>query len=274
MLDLHNESDSASGHAAKTWPNALEVENLTVAYDTKTVFRNLCTTFPENRISVIVGPSGCGKSTLLSCINRISDLIPSCRVTGVIRLDGKNVLSHEYCVHALRKRIGTIFQRPTPFPMSIRRNITVPLREHGAARADAQRILEAVLKEAGLWEEVHDRLDKPALTLSGGQQQRLCIARALALEPQIMLFDEPCTGLDPISAAKIESLILSMKKRKTVILVTHNISQARRIADQMLVCCASGQECCIIESGPAESIFQSPQREFTQAYLRLHQHGE
>ncbi|MEP3479921.1 MAG: phosphate ABC transporter ATP-binding protein [Fuerstiella sp.] len=246
----------------------IRTEKLSVHYGAFTAVRNASLSVKQGSITAIVGPSGCGKSSFLSALNRMTDLIPSARITGKVMIDCCDI--HDQCRSPaeLRRCVGMIFQKPNPFPMSIRRNIELALREHGTRdRAELKSITERVLTDVGLWEEVCDRLDMPALQLSGGQQQRLCIARALALQPQVLLMDEPCSALDPIASAKVESLITSLRGRYTIVIVTHNLAQARRIGDDLAVFWVNKGAGEIIEQGPAEDVFETPSHSISAAYL-------
>lgn len=246
----------------------IRTESLSVHYGSFTAVRNASLSVRKGSITAIVGPSGCGKSSFLSALNRMTDLIPTASITGQVTVNCCDI--HDSCrsPSELRSCVGMIFQKPNPFPMSIRRNIQLALREHGTRkRAELDSITERVLKDVGLWNEVSDRLDSPALQLSGGQQQRLCIARALALEPQVLLMDEPCSALDPMASAKVESLITRLKGRYTIVIVTHNLAQARRIADDVAVFWVKDGAGEIIEQGPSKAIFEAPSHETAQAYL-------
>lgn len=238
---------------------SIGVRGLAVHYGDLAAVRDIDLDIPACEITALVGPSGCGKSSFLHSLNRLTDMIPGCRVTGGIRLaDGTEVTASGTDVLALRRRIGIVFQRPNPFPQSIRRNFEIPLREHGWGRGEVADRMESALREVGLWREVCDRLNRSAVALSGGQQQRLCIARALALEPEAILFDEPCSALDPIASGTVEDLILSLKGRVTVVIVTHNIAQARRIADRAAVFWVRDGAGALVEQGPAGRVFTSP----------------
>ncbi len=246
----------------------VEISNLSLAYSGATVLRDVNLTIYRGCITALIGPSGCGKTSFLSSLNRLSDMNPRCTVSGKIELRGENILSPRVNVTALRRRVGMIFQKPNPFPLSIRRNIELGLRQHRLARGSGlgERV-EKSLRDVGLWDEVKDRLDSSALALSGGQQQRLCIARAIALEPEILLLDEPCSALDPISTEIIENLIRQLSCRFTVIMVTHNLGQAQRLADFTALfwtCEGTGQ---LIEHGPTADIFQNPRHGLTAAYV-------
>ncbi|WP_353410969.1 phosphate ABC transporter ATP-binding protein [Pseudoteredinibacter isoporae] len=218
-------------------------------------------------VSSLVGPSGSGKSSLLASINRLNDL-QQARTTGEIEIDGKNILDNDISVSALRKQVGMVFQKPNPFPLSIAENIKFPLREHGIKNKNTlNEKLEHQLKQVGLWDEVKDRLNDSALQLSGGQQQRLCIARALALSPKVLLLDEPCSALDPIATARIEDLITKLKSDYTIFMVTHNLAQARRISDKVAVCWVKDNTGYIVESGPTEIMFTQAKEAISQHYI-------
>ena len=241
---------------------------LTLHYPGKTAFRDV--TFPVNAgaITALVGPSGCGKSSLLQSLNRLTDLVPGCRLEGSITLGGTDISAPGTDLIALRRRVGLIFQKPTPFPTTIRRNLDFPLREHGIrSREERAKITERTLTEVGLWSEVKDRLDAPANGLSGGQQQRLCIARTLALSPEILLLDEPCSALDPIASGTVEDLIASLRGRYTIAIVTHNLAQARRLADDVALMWVQGDSGRLIEHAPTQQIFENPKHELTKAYI-------
>ncbi|MEK6234526.1 MAG: ATP-binding cassette domain-containing protein, partial [Planctomycetales bacterium] len=200
--------------------------------------------------------------------NRLTELVPDCRVTGSARLQDLEILGAGVDVVALRRRVGMIFQKPNPFPLSIARNLELPLREHGIRDRDRVReTVEESLRDVGLWEEVKDRMNHPALALSGGQQQRLCIARALALRPEVLLMDEPCSALDPLASGVVEDLILRLRGRYTILLVTHNLAQAQRTADSAAFFWTQDEAGVLVEFGPSEQIFQDPRRPLTQAYV-------
>lgn len=246
----------------------IQTENLSVHYGGVKALGGVSLNVNQGEILAIVGPSGCGKSTFLAAINRLTDLIPGASVDGDVIVDCCNVRSAERSDIDLRKCVGMIFQKPNPFPMSIRKNIHIALKEHGVGnRGERDRITEDVLVKVGLWDEVQDRLDSQATNLSGGQQQRLCIARALALKPQVLLMDEPCSALDPISAGTVESLIGSMRGSYTIVIVTHNLAQARRIADRVAVFWHVDGAGEMIAEGAADQMFKDPGNEIAQAYL-------
>lgn len=246
----------------------VRVEELSLSYDGKPALRDVSFDVFRGCITALIGPSGCGKTSLLSCINRLTDLIPGCSTTGRIRIDGQDIRDSAVDILALRRRVGMIFQRPNPFPLSIRRNLEMPLKEHGIrARADIDERIERALTDVGLWSEVKDRLDGPALKLSGGQQQRLCIARALVLRPSVLLMDEPCSALDPLSSAVVEDLIQSLRGRYTIVIVTHNLAQARRIANYAAFFWVKDRAGTLIEFGQCRSMFERPQHDLTAAYV-------
>jgi phosphate transport system ATP-binding protein len=219
-------------------------------------------------VTAVIGPSGCGKTSFLMSLNRLTDLIPRCRVSGTVRIGDVETFGPTVDAVELRRRVGMIFQRPNPFPLSIFRNLELPLREHGVTdRSEIQMRIERSLCEAALWDEVKDRLHRPAVHLSGGQQQRLCIARALVLRPDVLLLDEPCSALDPISAGMVEDLFVELRQHCTLVVVTHNLAQARRIADRVAFFWSNGEGGVLVEEGPAERIFSSPQEELTAAYV-------
>ncbi len=246
----------------------IRTEGLSVYYGSSTAVRDATLEVPRGRITAIVGPSGCGKSSFLAALNRMTDLIPGARITGRVFIDCCDIHTDCRSPAELRRCVGMIFQKPNPFPTSIRRNVQLALREHGERRRrELDAITERVLRDVGLWDEVKDRLDRSALLLSGGQQQRLCLARALALEPQVLLMDEPCSALDPIASATVESLIARLRGRYTIVIVTHNLAQARRIADDVAVFWLRDGAGEIIEHGPAEQVFTAPADPVAAAYL-------
>ncbi|MBV8878637.1 MAG: phosphate ABC transporter ATP-binding protein [Planctomycetaceae bacterium] len=249
-------------------PALLTVEKLSLSYHGKPAFEDVTLSIPGGAITALVGPSGCGKTSFLTCLNRLTDLIPGTAIRGSMRLAGQELTDGALDLVALRRRVGMIFQKPNPFPLSIRKNLEFPLREHGLRdKAELEAAVEKVLKDVALWDEVKDRLSAPALSLSGGQQQRLSIARALALRPEILLLDEPCSALDPISSGIVEDLIKGLKPRYTLVVVTHNLAQARRIADQVAVFWIHNGSGRLIESGPVEQVFGSPRDPLTASYV-------
>jgi phosphate transport system ATP-binding protein len=247
----------------------MEIERLGLAYHGAWAFRDVSLQIPANTVTALIGPSGCGKTSFLSCLNRLSDLIPGCTTEGSVRLRGRDIRDRDVDVVALRRQVGMIFQKPNPFALSIRRNIELPLREIGVRdRSEVDAIVERVLREVGLWEEVKDRLQAPALALSGGQQQRLCIARALTLQPELLLMDEPCSALDPIASGVVEDLIAQLKQRYSVLIVTHNLAQARRISDRCGVFWVRGGTGGLVECGETGCIFECPTDPVTAAYVQ------
>lgn len=229
------------------------------------ILKNININIEKNRVTAVIGPSGCGKSTFVKSINRMNDLIPGCKIRGVVSFDGfDNIYNKDVDVYDLRRQIGMVFQNPNPFPMSIRDNITYGPKIHGIKdKKKLDEIVESSLKAAALWNEVKDRLDDMALGLSGGQQQRLCIARALSIHPDVILFDEPCSALDPISTSKIEDLILDLAEKYTIIIVTHNMQQAARVSDKTAFFLLGE----LIEYGDTSEIFEAPQDKRTEAYI-------
>lgn len=241
----------------------LNVKDLDLFYSDFQALKNINLNIKEKELTSFIGPSGCGKSTLLKCLNRMNDLVEGCVITGEITLDGKNIYN-DINVNNLRKRVGMVFQKPNPFPMSIYDNIAYGPRTHGIKRKrDLDEIVESALKDAAIWDEVKDRLKTNALGLSGGQQQRLCIARALAVEPEVLLMDEPTSALDPISTSKVENLATELKKDYTIVMVTHNMQQAVRISDRTAFF-LSGE---IIEYEKTETMFSFPKDKRTEDYI-------
>ncbi|MDB5392117.1 MAG: phosphate transporter ATP-binding protein PhoT family [Planctomycetaceae bacterium] len=246
----------------------MAMEHVTIQYGNKVAVRDVSLLFAPKSITALIGPSGCGKTTLLTSLNRLTDLIPHCRVSGSVRLAELEIFDQRIDVIELRRRVGMIFQRPNPFPMSIRRNLELPLREHGLRdRHKLAEKVERTLTEVGLWTEVKDRLDRSALTLSGGQQQRLCLARALALNPEVILLDEPCSSLDPLSVAVIEDLLVRLRANCTIVVVTHNLAQARRIADSTAFLWADEAGGRLIEHRATKALFDSPRESLTAAFV-------
>ena len=244
--------------------NKLEIKDLNLYYGDFHALKNIQMDIEEKKITAFIGPSGCGKSTLLRSINRMNDLVEGCRIEGQILLDGKNVYDKSMDINMLRKRVGMVFQKPNPFPMSIYDNIAYGPRTHGIRnRKKLDEIVEKSLRDAAIWEECKDRLKKSALGLSGGQQQRLCIARALACQPEVLLMDEPTSALDPISTSHIEDLVLELKKDYTVVIVTHNMQQALRISDNTAFFLLGD----MVEYGPTEQVFTVPKDKRTENYI-------
>lgn len=243
--------------------NIMKTENLNLWYDTNHALKGIDIEIPKNRITALIGPSGCGKSTFLKTLNRMNDLIELCRIEGKVTLDGADIYK-DIDVTVLRKRVGMVFQKPNPFPMSIYDNIAYGPRIHGIkSKVMLDEIVENSLRSAAIWDECKDRLKKSALSMSGGQQQRLCIARALAVEPEVLLMDEPTSALDPISTSKIEDLAMELKEIYTIVTVTHNMQQAVRIAD-MTAFFLLGE---VIEFEDTEKMFSSPRDKRTEDYI-------
>ena len=243
--------------------NKFEVSNMDLYYGSFHALKNININIPEREITAFIGPSGCGKSTYLKTLNRMNDLVEGCRIQGKVTLDGEDIYGN-MDVNLLRRRVGMVFQKPNPFPMSIYDNIAYGPRIHGVrSKAKLDEIVETSLRQAAIWEETKDKLKKSALGLSGGQQQRLCIARALAVEPEVLLMDEPTSALDPISTAKIEDLALELKKRYTIVIVTHNMQQAVRISDKTAFFLLGD----LIEYAPTEQLFSNPVDKRTEDYI-------
>ena len=245
----------------------IHVTNMNLHYGDFHALKNINIDIPENQICAMIGPSGCGKSTFLKSINRMNDLVEGCKIDGQMQLRGENGFEDIYGdmdVNHLRKRVGMVFQQPNPFPMSIYDNIAYGPRTHGIKnRHKLDAIVEKALKQAAIWEEVKDRLNQSALGLSGGQQQRLCIARALAVEPEVILMDEPTSALDPISTSRIEDLAIELKKEYTIVMVTHNMQQATRISDKTAFFLLGE----LIEYGDTEQLFSMPKQKKTEDYI-------
>ena len=241
----------------------IEIKNMDLYYDDFHAIKGIDMQIPEKEITAFIGPSGCGKSTVLKTLNRMNDLVPDCKVTGKILLDGENIFG-DIDVNLLRRRIGMVFQKPNPFPMSIYDNVAYGPRTHGIhSKAKLDEIVEKSLRDAALWDDVKDRLRKSALEMSGGQQQRLCIARALAVEPEVLLMDEPTSALDPISTSKIEDLALELKKDYTIVMVTHNMQQAARISDKTAFFLLGE----VVEFAPTVDMFSMPSDKRTEDYI-------
>ena len=240
----------------------ITVNDLNLWYGQTQALKNISLEIPEKSITALIGPSGCGKSTFLKTLNRMNDLIPGVRITGEVAYHGENIFETE--VNNLRKEIGMVFQKPNPFPMSIYDNIAYGPRTHGIRnKAQLDEIVEKALKGAAIWDEVKDRLKKNALGMSGGQQQRLCIARALAVEPEVLLMDEPTSALDPISTSRIEDLAMELKEKYTIVIVTHNMQQAVRISDQTAFFLLGD----LVEYGGTETLFSTPSDKRTEDYI-------
>ena len=242
----------------------ITVEDLNLWYGSTQALHHVSMEIPEKSITALIGPSGCGKSTFLKTLDRMNDLVPGVRIEGAVRYDGRDIFAPDVDVNELRRQVGMVFQKPNPFPMSIYDNVAYGPRTHGVRnRAKLDEIVEQSLRSAAIWDEVKDRLKKNALGLSGGQQQRLCIARALAVEPQVLLMDEPTSALDPISTSKIEELAIELKKRYTIVIVTHNMQQALRISDRTAFFLLGE----LIEYDDTERIFSTPSQKKTEDYI-------
>lgn len=242
----------------------ISVKDMCLWYGDHQALKNVNIEIPEKSITAFIGPSGCGKSTFLKTLNRMNDLIPGVKITGDIRYEGTDIFSREVDVNNLRKEIGMVFQKPNPFPMSIYDNVAYGPRTHGITnRAQLDEIVERALRDAAIWDEVKDRLKKNALGMSGGQQQRLCIARALAVEPKVLLMDEPTSALDPISTSRIEELVTELKEKYTIVMVTHNMQQAVRVSDYTAFFLLGE----LVEFGKTDDIFSQPQDKRTEDYI-------
>ena len=241
----------------------IEIKNTDLYYGDFHALKNINLDIPANQITAFIGPSGCGKSTLLKFLNRMNDLVEGCRITGELLLDGEDIYG-PMDVNLLRRRVGMVFQKPNPFPMSIYDNIAYGPRTHGIrSKAKLDDIVEKALRDAAIWDEVKDRLKKSALGMSGGQQQRLCIARALAVQPEVLLMDEPTSALDPISTSRIEDLAVELKKNYTIVMVTHNMQQAARISDKTAFFLLGE----VIEYGDTMTLFSMPKNKKTEDYI-------
>ena len=258
----------ATMESAAAVPVCIATEGLSASFGETRAVRDVSFTVRTGQVTAIIGPSGCGKSTLLRCLNRLHETIPGARVEGIVRFEGRNIYDPDVSAIAIRRHVGMVFQRPTPFPtMSIRDNVAAGLkvlpRGERPSKREAEEIVERALRRAALWDEVADRLDGSAIALSGGQQQRLCIARALATSPTVLLLDEPTASLDPISTQKIEELVYELRSQLTVIIVTHNMQQAARISDRTAFMLAGE----LIEYGPTNAVFTTPGDPRTEAYV-------
>jgi phosphate transport system ATP-binding protein len=247
-------------------PIKLLAQNLNLFFGTKQILKNVSIGFPQNEVTSLIGPSGCGKSTLLRCFNRMHDLTADARIEGRLYLNELDLHDKKYSVIEIRKRIGMVFQKPNPLPKSIYENLSYALKIHNYPKNEIPGLIENALKECFLWDEVKDELNKPAVKLSGGQQQRLCIARAVVLRPEVILMDEPCSALDPISTKKIEELVLKLKKDFTIVIVTHNMQQALRISENVAFMYLGE----LIEFDTCATIFNRPTNELTQRYVGGH----
>ena len=244
--------------------NIINAKNLALWYGENKALKEISLSIPEKSITALIGPSGCGKSTFLKTLNRMNDLVPGVKIEGTVDYEGKNIFDSSVDVNELRREIGMVFQKPNPFPMSIYDNIAYGSRTHGITnKVKLDEIVEKSLRDAAIWEEVKDRLKKNALGLSGGQQQRLCIARALAVEPKVLLMDEPTSALDPISTSRIEELAMELKEKYTIVIVTHNMQQAVRISDYTAFFLLGE----LVEFGETEKLFSQPRDQRTEDYI-------
>ena len=264
-MQVMEKTQSEPLQAAADGPIKIRAQNVDVYYGDKHAIKDVTVDIPDRAVTAFIGPSGCGKTTFLRCINRMNETIPSCRVTGTITIDGQDIHDPKLDVVQLRARIGMVFQKPNPFPKSIYENIAYGPRIHGQARGKAEldEIVESSLRRAGLFEEVKDRLKDSGTGLSGGQQQRLCIARAIAVSPDVILMDEPCSALDPIATARIEELIDELRENFTIIIVTHSMQQAARVSQRT----AFFHLGVLVEEGPTDAIFTTPRDKRTQDYI-------
>ena len=244
--------------------NIITVKDMNLWYGDHQALKNINIEIPEKSITALIGPSGCGKSTFLKTLNRMNDLVPNVKITGDIRYNGGDIFGKDVDVNSLRKEIGMVFQKPNPFPMSIYDNVAYGPRTHGITnKAQLDEIVESALRDAAIWDEVKDRLKKNALGMSGGQQQRLCIARALAVQPKILLMDEPTSALDPISTSRIEELVMELKEKYTIVMVTHNMQQAVRVSDYTAFFLLGE----LVEFGKTDDIFSQPKDKRTEDYI-------
>jgi phosphate transport system ATP-binding protein len=267
--ELLADLDTAAKPRREQRPSAgpiITIDRLGVSYGKKQVLADVTFGVPEHRITALIGPSGCGKSTVLRCLNRMNDAITGFSMQGTVSLSGQDVYDHRVDVTELRRAVGMVFQQPNPFPMSVYENIALAVREHNArvSRSELDDTVEFALRQANLWDEVKQELKRSALGLSGGQQQRLCIARALAVKPAVILLDEPCASLDPISTARIEELLLELSNDYTIAIVTHNLAQAHRICDDVAFFLIGE----LVEVGPVAQVFENPRRRETAEYVR------
>ena len=247
----------------------ISIKNMNVSYGAQRVVEDFSLEIPRNAVTALLGPSGCGKSSVLIGLNRLCDLIPGCCVTGNVSFSWLDSIRLRKDMIMLRRQVGMLFQRPNPFPFSIWRNLEFALKQHGMkSKAEIADRIESSLREVGLWDEVSGRLNDSALALSGGQQQRLCLARALVLDPSVVLMDEPCSALDPISTQKIEELVRELAEKRTIVLVTHSLNQARRVADYMALLWKLEGVGKLVERGSARQMFSNPQHQLTQTYMQ------
>jgi phosphate transport system ATP-binding protein len=239
------------------------IKKMNVWFKNNHALKDISMTIQEKAVTAIMGPSGCGKTTLLRAINRMNEIIDGCRTTGEVYIDGQNIYNENTDVYELRRKVGMVFQKPNPLPKTIFENVAFGLRIHNATKANITEVVRKSLEEAALWEEVKERLNESAFSLSGGQQQRLCIARALAVNPEIILLDEPCSALDPIATGKIETLIRKLIEKYTIIIVTHNVQQAARVSDYVAFLYLGE----LVEYGRTKDVFENPKHELTERYI-------
>lgn len=246
-------------------PSKLQIRNLSVSYQDHLAIDDISMDIGQGEVIAVIGPSGCGKSTFLRCLNRMNDTVSECQVSGEVNLDGENIYGSKVDVVPLRARVGMVFQKPNPFPKSIFDNVAYGPRIHGLTdnRSDLNALVERCLQRVGLWDEVKDRLNQPGISLSGGQQQRLCIARTIAVSPEVILMDEPCSALDPIATAKIEELIEELSENYTIVLVTHSMQQAARVSERT----AYFHQGRLLELNPTEQVFTTPEHYLTESYI-------
>jgi phosphate transport system ATP-binding protein len=260
--NIKNDSDDNGPDNKGDWK--IQTQGLNLWYGEKHALQDISVDMPTNKVTAFIGPSGCGKSTLIRCFNRMNDFVDSCRISGKVLIDGNDIFKKDVDLVKLRRSVGMVFQKPNPFPYSVRSNISLGCRIAGIHDPDVlDHIVERALRRAALYDELKDRLDEPANDLSGGQQQRLCIARALSMEPDILLLDEPCSALDPIATKKIEDLIGKLKENNTIVIVTHNMEQARRVSDRAAFLYLGK----MIEAADTRALFESPTEELTKTYL-------
>lgn len=264
QLDVGSNSEKTLGNIHVDNPR-MTTRDVDVFYGDKQAIDNISLDIGSSQVIAFIGPSGCGKSTFLRCLNRMNDTIDICKIVGEIKIDGQDIYDPAIDVVSLRARVGMVFQKPNPFPKSIFDNIAYGPRIHGlaATKVELDQIVESALQRAGLWDEVKDRLDQPGTGLSGGQQQRLCIARAIAVSPEVILMDEPCSALDPIATAKVEELIHELRNQYTIVIVTHSMQQAARVSDRT----AYFHLGKLIEVGDTKQVFTNPKHELTQDYI-------
>jgi phosphate transport system ATP-binding protein len=263
-LQIMTDMSNAATHSSKPQTNKLEVRNLDFYYGESKALKNINLALATNTVTAFIGPSGCGKSTLLRILNRMYDLYPGQRATGEVLLDGQNLLDPKLDLNLLRARVGMVFQKPTPFPMTIYENIAFGIKLYeNLSKSELDGRVEHALRGAALWNEVKDKLNASGLSLSGGQQQRLCIARSVAIQPEVILFDEPCSALDPISTAKVEELIDELKEKYTIAIVTHNMQQAARVSE-FTAFMYLGE---LVEFGQTTKLFTAPEKRQTQDYI-------